>query len=425
MMDAVMDLMRKDARVSDFKVNTHRVDSYELYFVKGKLETVRSSTVCDHEVTVYVDHEAYRGESQFILYPYTTEEDLPGLIDEAVAKALLINNKHFTLPENEQGSFEVESNFRTCSKSDLAARIAEAVFEANTVENASLNSVEIFINEHCDILVNSCGVRKEQRYFDAMLETIPTYNGERESVELYHQYNFSSYDRDIIASEVKDMLLAAKARYEAVKPDFAMDCPVILNKQEVAQMIRSIAGSLNFSTVYSRSNLFKKGDAIQENPTGDVLGITMAGEAEGNIRSRKFDADGLALRDTRIVDGGKAVNYYGANRHAQYLGEEPTGALQCMCVDAGTATADDFTKGPYLEIVSMSGLQVDFYSDYIGGEVRLAYYHDGKAVTPVTGISITGKVREELCSIRLSSTLATYNAYTGPEKAILKGMKIF
>ncbi len=423
--DTAMELLRENERVSDYKINSHRVDSYELYFVKGKLETVRSATVREHEVTVYVDHEEFRGENQFLIYPYTTEEDLPGMIDEAVNKALLINNKHFTLPENEKGSYDVESNFRTFHIPDLAAAIAQAVFEANTVENASLNSVEIFINEHYDILFNSRGVHKEQRYFDAMLETIPTYNGEQESVELYHQYNFSSFDRDTVVREVRDMLLAVKARYEAIKPDFAMDCPVILNKQEVSQIMRSIAGSLNFSSVYSRSNLFKKGDAIQEDPTGDKIGITMAGEVKGNIRSRKYDADGLSLKDQRIVDGGKAVNYYGSNRHGQYLGETPTGALQCMLADAGSVPSEAFAKGPYLEIISMSGLQVDFYSDYIGGEVRLAYYHNGETVVPVTGISVTGQVREVLNSIRLSSTTATYNGYTGPEKAILSGMKIF
>ena len=423
--DTAIELLRADQRVSDHKINVHRKDGYELYFVKGKLETVRRASVRDMEVTVYVDHDEYRGESQFLIYASTTEEDLPRLIDEAVAKALLINNKHYTLPENEQGGYDVESNFRTYHIPDLAAAIAEAVFEANTIDNASLNSVEIFINEHYDIFFNSRGVHKEQRYFSAMLETIPTYNGERESVELYHQYNFSGFDRDTIVREVRDMLLAVKARYEAITPDFAIDCPVVLNKQEVSELMWNIAGDLNFAAVYSRSNLFKKGDEIQHHPTGDRIGITMAGAVEGNIRSRKFDADGLALIDTRVVEDGKAVNYYGSNRFGQYLGETPTGTLGCLCVDAGSVSAEDFARGPYLEIISMSGLQVDFYSDYIGGEVRLAYYHDGEKITPVTGISITGQLREVLGSIRLSSKTAVQNGYIGPEKALLSKMKIF
>ena len=425
MINKCLELLRADSRVSDYKANIHQKNGYELFFVKGKLETVRRTNVRENQVTVYVDHDGFRGDSQFLIYPYTTQEDLHGLIDEAVAKALLINNKHFTLPENEKGDYEIESNFGAYGIDHLAADIAKAVFEADAVECGSLNSVEIFINEHKDTVRNSQGVEKTQRRYGAMVETIPTYNGENQSVELYHQYNFSAFDHETIVAEVRDMLLAAKARYEAVTPDFAMDCPVILNKQEVAELFWEIADDLNYSAVYSRSNLFKKGDAIQTAPVGDTIGITMAGTVEGNIRSCKFDADGLTLRDIRIVEDGKALNYFGANRTGQYLGENPTGSLQCLRADGGSVSGEEFRKGPYLEVISMSGLQVDFYNDYIGGEVRLAYYHDGQKVTPVTGISITGKVREVLNSLRLSSEIAVHNGYTGPKKALINCMKIF
>lgn len=82
-------------------------------------------------------------------------------------------------------------------------------------------------------------------------------------------------------------------------------------------------------------------------------------------------------------------------------------------------------QGAYLEIVSMSGLQVDFFSDYIGGEIRLAYYCDGETVTPVTGISISGSVTEALNTIRLSSKEAIHNGYVGPDKAVVENLKIF
>ena len=425
MINIAFEMLKADTRVSDHKINIHQKNSYELFFVKGKLETVRRTNVRDMQVTVYVDHDGFRGESQFPIYPYTTEEDLHELIDEAVAKALMINNKHYTLPENETGHYQLESNFSAYKASDLAAEIAKAVFEGDTVENASLNSVEIFVNEHMDMIRNSRGVEKTQRRFDAMVETIPTYNGEKQGVELYHQYNFSSFDRDTIVAEVHDMLLAAKARYEAVKPDFTIDCPVILNKHELSEMFNVIADDLNYAAVYSSSNLFKKGDPIQIAPTGDVIGITMAGTMEGDINSRKFDADGLALRDIRIVDDGKALNYYGGNQNGQYLEEIPTGALRCLCVDAGSVSAEEFRKGPYLEIVSMSGLQGDFYNDYIGGEVRLAYYHDGDKIIPVTGISISGRASEVLNTVRLSTEITVMDGYTGPKKARINCLKVF
>ena len=73
----------------------------------------------------------------------------------------------------------------------------------------------------------------------------------------------------------------------------------------------------------------------------------------------------------------------------------------------------------------MSGLQVDFFNDYIGGEIRLAYYCDDEKITPVTGISITGSLKQVLSSIRLSTETAVDDSYSGPAKAILSQMKIF
>ena len=72
----------------------------------------------------------------------------------------------------------------------------------------------------------------------------------------------------------------------------------------------------------------------------------------------------------------------------------------------------------------MSGLQVDVYNDYIGGEVRLAYYFDGKEKHPVTGISISGKLSDALRSMRLSERVESVGRYRGPAYALFEGIEI-
>ena len=268
----------------------------------------------------------------------------------------------------------------------------------------------------------SRGIHKTQVWYDAMVEAIPTYNGENQSVELYEQYNFSEYDGAAVAAEIGEKLAQVKARYEAKVQEAAPEAPVILNIQEVAQLFASIARNLNYATVYGHSNLFGKGDAIQNAPQGDKLGITMTGQVPGSIRSSCFDGDGLTLRTVRLVEQGRAVSYYGSNRYGQYLGEVPTGDMPCMAVDAGSGFA---REGKWLEVVSMSGLQVDFFNDYIGGEVRLAYYHDGETTVPVTGISISGKVSQVLDALWLSVETGVYDGYSGPCKAYTTAMKVF
>jgi len=424
-MKTVIAQLTANKKVSDYKINTHRKESCELFFVKGKLETVRHTDTCDREVTVYVRHGEFMGDAKFLLYPSTTAQQTEALIEEAADKAMLINNPPYDLPEGQTGSYQVASNFADWDMTDLAAEVSRLVFDANCVENASLNSVEVFINKHTETVENSRGVEKTQVRYDAMLETIPTYNGPAESVELYHQYNFSAMDPAAVTGEIVRKLEEVKGRSEAVKPASVAPCKVILRELELTELMRSIASDLNYASVYSHSNLYKKGDAIQKAPEGDLIGITMAGQAPGCVRSAKFDGDGMALGSIRVVEGGKAVNYYGSNRYGQYLGETPTGELRCLIADAGTAGEEAFAEGPYLEVLSMSGLQVDFFNDYIGGEVRLAYYHDGKDRKAVTGISISGKLSQVLESVRLSAKTTVYGSYTGPDKAILHHMKIF
>ena len=416
-------LLAGHSRVSDYKVNITKKESYELFFVKGALETVRHTDTWDREVTVYVDHGEFKGDAKFFIYPSTTFSQKADLINEAVNKALLIQNRQYDLPAAAHGRYTVESNFRDYDPAALAATIAKTVFAANEVENASLNAVEVFINKYTERVINSRGLDKIQTRYDAMVEAIPTYNGENLSVELYEQYNFSSLDTDALHREIAGKLAEAKARYEAVTPESIRPCKVILNPLELSQLFWFLTDDMNYATVYGHSNLYSKGDYLQKAPTGDRLTVTMAGHIPGNVQSACFDGDGLALTDTTIIEDGRVVGYYGANRFGQYLGEKPSGNLRCLKVAPGTASGDP--EGPWLEVKSMSAFQVDLYSDYVGGEVRLGYYHDGETITPVTGISFSGSLAACLETIRLSADITTQDGYTGPARAILEGMNIY
>ena len=92
-MNNLIELLNGNTGVSDWKINTHWKESYELFFVKGKLETVRCTDTCDTQVTVYVDHEEFKGDAQFFVYPSDQEPQIADKIQEAVDKALLIRNK--------------------------------------------------------------------------------------------------------------------------------------------------------------------------------------------------------------------------------------------------------------------------------------------------------------------------------------------
>ncbi len=415
-MKHIIDILKEFPQISDYKICETQRTSYETFFVHEKLETVRSTSTTEKSVTVYVEHDGKLGSSVFVVYSSTTEQGLRDKIALAIEKAQLVNNQPYTLPAKEQLVDDIYSNMSEYQPKDLACQIAKACFDANSEQNGSINALEIFINKIRFRVVNSNGLDKCQQKYTAMIEAIPTWT-DGESVELYECYNFSTFSYDDVKAEIASKMQEVKDRYFATKPQVCPNCKVILNAPEIASLISDVVGELDFSAVYAHSNAFSKGDNLQ-NGDCDKLTITLRGQIEGSHKNSLFDSDGVTLVDTVVVQDGVAVNYHGGNRFGQYLGEKITGNLPCIQVAAGSVSEQDISKEPYFECVSMSGLQVDIYNDYIGGEVRLAYYFDGTKKVALTGISISGKLSEALATLRLTDKIVTHNHYRGPHKAI-------
>ena len=424
-MKKLIEILSSCAEISDWKINIHRRESCELFFIKDKLDCARRTDTTNNRITVYVDRDGYRGDAVFYAYPSTTEEELRKLCSDTAKRAALIKNAHYSLPEGGVGEYTIESNFSEYEPMALAKEIAAGVFAANGVDGAAINALEVFVTKHCDKVINSLGLDKTQTRYDAMVEAIPTFDGEGSSVELYEQYNFSLLDPEALKAEIAGKMEEVKARSEATAPNAELKCNVIFNKGELAQLFRVMAKDIDYGSVYSQISLHKKGEAIQLPGSGDRINLTLCASLPGSVSSSLFDMDGMSLGEKEVIEGGIVKAYHGSNRFGQYIGEEPSGSLPCMKVAPGSAEKDDFSAAPALEVLSMSGLQVDFYSDYIGGEVRLAYYHDGEKTLPLTGISVSGKLSEVLSEIRLSSDRALSGAYFGPEKALIGNMKIF
>ena len=337
-----------------------------------------------------------------------TETDLKLKIAEAAARAKLVFNEPYDIPGGEKTEREVPSNFRDYDPKELAAKIAEAAFKADRYENGSINALEVFVYKHVKTVVNSKGVDVTEVKYDAMIEAIPSWNENGESVELYEAYRFTEFDADEITAETDEKMREVRDRKHV---------------KEAGELFSELASDLTYASVYSHYNLHKIGDDLQ-NGDGDKITLGMKGAMKGSEYSAAFDADGVSLADKKIISGGKVEGYFGTNRFASYLGEKPTGDLKCVSVEKGSLTDKELAEKPYLECVSLSGLQIDLYNDYIGGEIRLAYYrHDG-LVEPVTGISMSGKLSEVLAGIRLSDKTKVRGYYGGPYKVLLKGMEI-
>jgi PmbA protein len=406
-----------------WKINGTKTETYELFFVHSKLETVRATDTDAVTVTVYCDHDGKKGHSSFKLYASTTESEAQNKIESAKKKAALISNEYYDLPANETLDGAIDTNISDYEPREVAARIADAVFSSDMLDMGSMNALEIFINKYTVTVKNSRGIDKREVKYGVMIEAIPTWN-EGESVELYEAIRTSEFDYNKIKTEIEAKMREVRDRGRAKAPEKKLDCPVVLPAEELSQLFGELAYALDYSAVYTRQNPFSEGDNIQKSPMGDKITVTMKGQLKGCTASSLFDGDGTTLVDTKVIEDGVAVSYFGGDRFAQYLGKKATGMLSCCEVECGTLSDEELMKKPYFECVSMSGLQLDIYNDYIGGEVRLAYYFDGEKKIPVTGISISGKLSDALNSIRLSTEQEQAGRYYGPKLAAFDGIEI-
>ena len=97
----IIDLIKENDLVSDFRIISTKIERYELYFVHEKIETVRAVDTKETNITIYVDHKKYRGESTFTISPSDDETKLRKRVLEAVKTASLINNKKYNLVKAE------------------------------------------------------------------------------------------------------------------------------------------------------------------------------------------------------------------------------------------------------------------------------------------------------------------------------------
>lgn len=424
-MMTVKALLEKNQHVDAWRITEKATVSYELFFVHRKLETVRATDTVSTGVTVYVDHDGAKGDSSFPVYRSMTESDIAAKIESAVNRAKLVSNQPYDLPEGGQEYAELPTNMKDRDMKTLGKQIADAVFAADDMEGGSINACEIFIYRDTVHVLNSRGVDKTQVTHRVMIEAIPTFTTEKESVELYEDHRFTEFDPAKVTAEIAEKMQEVKARSQAVKPAVPMTVNVMLRPHEIRELVGDLAYDLNYASVYSHANLHHVGDDLQQGGVGDKLTITMKAVVEGSESSASFDDDGTGLTDTCIIENGAVKQYFGSNRFGQYLNvEKPSGMLRCAQVAAGSVPMADMTKEPCLDVVSMSGLQLDLYNDYIGGEIRLAYYFDGEKTVPVTGITMSAKLSEVLKGMKLSTETAVSGDYEGPQRLLMHSVAV-
>ncbi len=417
MITKILNAIKNNKDVSAYSITEKLTSSCELFYVKKDLQTNRAANYKEWVVSVYVDKDGLRGKSSFVVDPYFDEDILNTKITNAVKNALLSLNKFYELPSPTGDSLKTnESNLKDQDFALLMTQIVPAVFRADCYENGSLNATEIFLYQYDIRIINSNGIDVSFTKYKGNIELIPSFVDGENKFEIYKMVSFSSLDTKKITAEINEAMEEGLNRSKAINlPEEAKKVKVLIPASELGSFFSYFTFKLNYSSLYNHLSNTKIGDNMQGDVKGDKITLTLKPMIDSSTDSSPVDNDGVILSDVLLVKDGVAHATHGSYQYGYWLGEKhPTGSLFNMSVEGGSKTIEEMKKEPYLECVKFSGIQMDPFTGFFGGEVRLGYYFDGEKKVPVTGFAISGNIEAIKEQVTMSKELKASGNYEGP-----------
>lgn len=408
--------------INIYKINIETSESVELFFIKKALDMNRKKKVTNYKVTVYKDFEengeTYRGSSEVDIYPTMKDEEIGNILKDGLYAAGFVKNKFYPLVKGEKcGEITLPSKFNGYSLEEGALAIQKALYKNDIYEKGGINSSEIFLNKTTKRIVNSEGVDVTFVKFSSEVECITQWI-EEQDVELFNVFRYSDLDEELIADSVKDAIELTKWRVKAKNAVKTGNYRVLLRKSSLKSMFSYYTDKASVGAVYNNLSSFKPGEGVQgEEIKGDKVTITLKGSAP-------YDNDGLKLQEVTIIEEGVLKTYHGNTRFSHYLEVIPTGNLDETVVKCGEKSIEEMTREPYLELVAFSDFQMDSLTGDFAGEIRLGFYYDGEQITPVTGGSMSGNIKNLQNNMFLSKEVYKDGSFTGPKMLELINVNI-
>ena len=418
MIKKLIKALEKNNQVSDYLISENKETSHQAFFVLEKLETTRLVEVTEYEVTVYVRHDGVIGSSTFKVSHQLSAKEMDDMINEAVKSSLFVFNKDYNLVNGLKKKTVKDEPFN--DSFDEIINKLNSIMKKVTRENIKFNAVEVFLDENTTHVVNSRGVNLTKTNNSLGIESIPSYDGDKDKVEIYKYNKYNTLDYSKIEEDMVSSLNDVVSRYKATKLPKAQKVDVLIKENEVADFFMEFIGDYSYNNVYQGGTDKKIGDLLQDENAKTKLTVSLG----PSKKSQFFDNSGLLLKKNTIVEKGILKSYFGGNQYAQYLNTEPTGVADEIQVKKGNKTNEMITKGKYIEIISLSGIQIDVYADYIGGEVRLGILHDKDKTIPLNGFSFSGSFKSALNNLILSKETVKISGYQGPKYLRIKGVEV-
>ena len=423
MREVLLEILR-NSEADDYEVTEIETTGWEFYFIRHLLDQNRAKKVTHLYVKVYKNHDGALGFASQEVPAGSTREEIEKIVSDLVYQASLVKNMPYELHEvKETEDIEIEvSGVREESE-----KFIRAFKEASETETEYLNSYEIFYNVSKKRFITSRGIDITETYPSSTLDVVINARNDEHEIELYRFYELGACDQEYIQKEIANTLKYGKDRLVTGPTPKLGVFPVVFSTDAALRIYDYFLSGLNTALVFRKMSSFEIGKEIAEDVLGDKVTIETKRVLPNSSENFRYDSEGGVVKDMVLLKDNVPQSYWGGRMFSEYMGVKDSFSVTNYIVSGGTKTEEELRSGNYLEIVEFSDFQVDDITGDIFGEIRLAYYHDGDKVIPVSGGSVSGDLREALKEMYMSVNSRQYNnavipAVTRLEKVTIAGV---
>lgn len=400
-----------------------REQGWEFYFIRRRLDQNRA------KLTEHIRVKLYRKspDGQFLgsaageIAPTASGDEVRRELARLLENASYVKNPYYTL-NAPSGAAAAPGD--DVDPMPIARDFLEAVRGVPETESEDINSWELFVSGVRRRFLNSEGIDVTSVYPSSMAEVVVNARRDGREIELYRMYRSGACDREGLARDIAETLRCGRDKLIARPTPNLGSAAVVFSSEAAKELYGWFSTRMGAGfRVFGYSD-WEIGRPVVPDAEGDRVTLRALKHLPNSSENAEYDAEGAPIRDVTLIEDGVARRYLGSRQFSQYLHLEESFIEGNLEVTGGTATPEALRSGRFLEAVEFSDFQVDPFNGDIAGEIRLAYWHDGEKVTPVSGGSISGNMGALARCMRMSRELRQYDCWRIPAVTRLEGVTV-
>jgi predicted Zn-dependent protease len=445
----IIDALRAQPGIDDWTIRLERTRGVQIYLVGTEIESIREVSREAYELEVFNDHPAPPGEtgsemsrgSAVIPLARVDLGRLPGILDDAVTMASLVNNPPWSLAGPATMPEVLLADARLVDAADATAAGLQAadqirdLTEREQTSGVRLSGAELFLTSYEAELANSQGAEGSATSTRVLMEITLLARDSQDETEYFRQVEARQLADLHLAETIRDGARLAREKLGAAPPRTRQG-PVVISGEALNQMmsgqVTGAPGAYIFQalarTAYENLSRFDLGASIYGDldPAGDLVTMRANARRPYGVGSYRWDSDGLPAKDLLVIEDGVLHARPASLRYAQYLGLPATGRPGVAELGVGTTARADLVAGeePILEVLDFSAPNVEPVTGDFGMEIRIGYEVSNQGRRAVSGGSVTGNLFEAMANARFSAEAQAFAQYAGPAAISFESLQV-